>query len=219
MNITKQHLIKLLDKPKIIGLVSNPNEGKSNLLYFIIDSLKDSANIAAFGLRKDILGVTKFNTIIELEEIRDSLIIIDEFASLIDVDNRKAKRETEEILRMVFHNNNIIILSGIGVNFKKFISGKLDIILYKKVYYDDLINGSKVKKAILNYKDVDNIKGTTQLNLPIEKTLIFNKDYRVYDIPYMKQYDTKKHNCTIVVPKREEEAFKKMFNKTQEEIK
>lgn len=189
---------KLFDKPKIIGVIANPNEGKSNLLYYFISRVIGKASIHAFGLRCSIKGVASFNTIKELEEIKNSIVFIDEFNSLFDLENRKQSGDIEEVLRLVYHNNNIIILAGTGENFKKFISAKINVFIYKKVYYDELINGSKAKKIVQDYKDILNIKGTTQLNLSIEQLMIYDGAYNIYSIPYMKEYDTKKNNVQIL---------------------
>ena len=127
-------------------------------------------------------------------------IILDEVMTLWDLENRKLKRQIENTLRLLFHNNNILIISAVPENIKKFISGKLDIIIYKRVTYDDFINGSSVKKSILNYQG--NERGSKLLNLDIDEAIIYDGlHYQKIKIPYLKEYDTKINNVPILVPK------------------
>jgi len=56
-----------------------------------------------------------------------------------------------------------MILCGVPENFKKFISGKLNFIFYKKTLMSDLINGSRVKSVLSQYKGYE--MGTEVLNL------------------------------------------------------
>ena len=120
-------LNKLFLTPKIIGLIANVNEGKSNAIYWILETLnKDfTFNIFVYGLRCEVPNTMKIYSVNELEQIKDSVIILDEFSSLFDVENRKMRRQIENTLRLIFHNNNVLLLCGLGENFKKFISAKL----------------------------------------------------------------------------------------------
>jgi hypothetical protein len=192
-------LERIFFNPKVIGLVANANEGKSNTLYYILDELnkKYSFKTFAYGLRNVIKGVQIVNSVPELEQIKDSIIIIDEMSSLFDLDNRKIKNQIENMIRLIFHNNNILLLAGLGENFKKFISSKLHVIIYKKVLLSDLINGSAVKNHIIAYKGHE--LGSTVLNLDIDEALIFDGNhYEKVKIPYLPQYDTKSNNVEIL---------------------
>ena len=196
-------MINLFNKPKIIAIVGNPNEAKSNLIYYLIDKLKNNFkfNLYYFGLRSHIDG-NQINSVKELEQIKSSIIFIDEFNSLFNLEDRKQKLAIENTLRMIFHNNNILILSGLPNNYKKFLSAKINVFIYKKIFYDDLINGSKVKKIINDYNDTENIKGSSVLNLPKNFALVYDgNNYRLFKIPYMEKYDTKKDNQSILVKK------------------
>lgn len=89
------------------------------------------------------------------------------------------------------------MLCGVGENFKKFLSSKLDVIIYKKIDFEDLINGCRVKNVIKNYKGPE--AGTTLLNLGIDEALIFDgESYDKIHVPYMKEYDSKAKNVEIV---------------------
>ena len=190
---------KLFDKPKIIGIVADVDEGKSNLIYYLMSELsKTSAfSLYTYGLRKRIPNSQVINSVNEMEQIRNSILVIDEFFTLFDLNNRKIKNQIENTLRLIFHNNNILILAGVGENFKKFISSKLSVIFYKKVTFDDLINGSGVKKTILNYKGKES--GTTLLNLSKGEAIVFSGlHFELIDVPYMKEYDSKLGNEDII---------------------
>jgi len=195
---------EIFNEPKIISIVGNPNEAKSNLIYYLIEELKKEFkfNLYHFGLRNEIDG-NKINSIKELEQIKDAIVFIDEFSSLFNLEDRKQRQSVENTLRIIFHNNNILILSGTGENYKKFISAKVNLIIYKKVFYDDLINGSKIKKVLMDYHDIENIKGSSVLNLDKDQALVYDgSKYELINIPYLKQYDKKAKNCAIIVEKK-----------------
>jgi len=194
------NILDIFKEPSIIGIVANANEGKSNMLYFLITELLKldiKPNIHTFGFRKEIEFTKDINSIYELEQIKNSVIFIDEFIDLFDLDNKEKKRGIERTLRLIYHNNNILVLSGLPENFKKFISSKIGILIYKKVTLYDLINGSRVKKVIMNYSG--NLRGVSTLNLEQCEALLFrNNTYTKIDIPYLEEYDTKKDNQIIV---------------------
>lgn len=215
-----EKLIKLLNRPKIIGIVANVNEGKSNLIYAVIRELqgRDNKNIYTYGLKED-CGEKKIYSVSELEDIKDSVIIIDEMMSLFDLDNRKVKTQIENTLRLIHHQNNILILCGLPENFKKFICGKVTTWIIKKVTIADFINGSSSKRVVLNYKG--NERGTEVLNLGQDEALLFETTYDKIKIPYVSEFDTKKSNKQIVklhknvpksVPKNVQKTFVKMCN-------
>lgn len=192
-------IIDLLYKPKIIGLIANVNEGKSNLLYWIIELIKNKYNFSlyVFGLKNEISNAIKIYSVEEMEQIKNSIIILDEVMSLWDLDNRKSKKLIENTLRLINHNNNILIISGVPENFKKFISSKINVIIYKKVTFEDFINGCSVKNRIMNYKGKE--RGTSILDLDINEALLYDKKhfYKI-KVPYIKKYDTKKDNVLII---------------------
>lgn len=191
---------KLLDKPKIISIVAETNQGKSNLIYHILLSLIDEGylyNLHTYGLRHD-LGDRehKIFSVDELETITNSVIVCDEFYALFDLEDRKARKAIENSLRLISHNNNILILAGLPDNFKKFISAKTDIFIYKKCKIRSFINGSQAKYNCTDYKGAE--LGSTVLNLKVNEALIYDTDYSKIVIPYLKDYDTKKDNVKIV---------------------
>ena len=189
--------------PKIIGIIANSNEGKSNLIYWIIETLKKDYRfkIYAYGLRSSIKFINSVHSIPEIEQIKDSIVVIDEMESLFDFGNRKIRRNIENTIRLIYHNNNVLLLCGLGENFKKFISAKLNIVIFKKITFSDLINGSRAKNIISDYYGME--KGTSILNLNKNEALVFDgNSYNKIEIPYLKEYDLKSKNVPIIVLKR-----------------
>ncbi len=188
---------KLFDKPKIIGICANTNEGKSNLIYDLLERLKGyDFKLYSYGLRND-LKEQKIYSIEELETIENAIIFADEFFTLFDLEDRKKRKLIENSLRLINHNNNVLILSGLPENFKKFISGKLDIIMFKKCTLADFINGSRIKNIFLSYKGKE--LGSAVLNLKIDEALIYDgTHYDKINVPYYKRYDTKRQNQAII---------------------
>jgi hypothetical protein len=192
---------QLLNKPKVIAVVSDVNQGKSMFLYHILEEAKKQHSFSLFyyGLRLDIEGVEaqRIYSVAEMEQIRNSLIVIDELSSLFDLDNRKNKRQIENTLRLINHNNNILILCGVPENFKKFLCGKVDAIFYKKTTIADFINGTTLKQNLLSYKGYE--RGSEILNLEVNKALFYDgRHYEVIYVPYYQQYDSKKDNVEIL---------------------
>lgn len=191
---------RIFKKPSLIGIVGNPNSGKSNLIYHIIETLrKDSDfNLVTYGLKYK-QGQEIFS-LDELEQAKNSIIIIDECLSLFELNNRAKKEQIETTLRLIFHNNNIIILSLLPENCKKFLSSKFTTVIFKKSTLPDFINGSMIKRIVNNYKGAE--RGNTILDIPINQALIFDgKSYNIIDVDYYEKFDSKRHNSSILKQK------------------
>lgn len=195
-------MIKYFDKPKVMAVIADVNEGKSNLIYHLAEELMSqyNFNLVTFGLKYVIPNSKVINSLQQLEGIRDSLIFLDEFHTLIDLDDRNKKQQVERTFRLIHHNNNILLLAGVPENFKKFISGKLSVIFYKKVTIGDFINGSGVKNILTSYEG-DGV-GSKTLNMGKDEVLVFDGDYKTFKIPYLAHYDSKKSNKPIFVTKK-----------------
>lgn len=191
---------QLFNKPKIIAVIADVNEGKSNFLYWIISELQKeyTFNLYSFGLRCD-LGEQKIYSIQELETITNSIVIVDEFYTLFDLEDRKNRRAIENTLRLINHNNNILVLVGLPDNFKKFIASKLDTMIFKTCKIGDFINGSRVKAVCTAYKGSE--LGSAMLTMPVNKALIWTGHYEKVTIPYLERFDTKKNNVAILQDK------------------
>lgn len=192
---------ELLNKPKIIGMIADVNEGKSNFIYWLITEIQKEYQFSlyTFGLRCD-LGEQKIYSIQELETITDSVIICDEFYTLFDLEDRKNRRAIENTLRLINHNNNILILVGLPDNYKKFIASKLDTMIFKACKIGDFVNGSRTKAVCTAYKGKE--LGSAMLSIPVNTAIVWDGHYEHVKVPYMEQYDTKKGNVPILLEKK-----------------
>jgi len=207
----EKQLINLFNKPKFIGIVGDVNSAKSNLLYYLITELKKATKfkLVTYGLRRTIKGSQEIFSVQELETIENSIIVLDEVMSMWDLDNRKEKKMIEKTLRLIFHNNNVLVICALPENIKKFIANKLDVIMFKKCTLGDFINGSKAKRIVLSYKN--NELGSSVLNIQKGDVVVFDgTHYNKYIIPYLKEYDTKAKNVPIIVPKEVRKKGKNM---------
>jgi hypothetical protein len=211
---------ELFDKPKIIGVVADVNAGKSMLLYHLLETLskENTFSVFTYGLRLQFPKAVEIFSVAEMEQVKDSIIIIDELSSLFDLDNRKIKKQIENTLRLINHNNNIVVLCGVPENFKKFISAKLDIVFFKKTTISDLINGSRIKNILMAYNGHE--KGSEVFNIDIDKVIVFNGlHYSKMKVPYYKKYDSKKDNVRIIVPNLVRKKVQKKVKKEIVEVK
>ena len=205
-------LIELLDEPKIVGIVADPNQGKSNLIYAILRDLymeKNPFGLYTFGLRMNITGAIQIHSVRELSAISNSLVVLDEFFSLLDLENRKEHRNIESILRTMYHSNNIIILCGLPDNFRKFIAAKLNMVIFKQCSIPDFVNGSRVKSICLEYRQPahpaqgDPMTDPYILKMNINKALVWNSNppltpdgktgeaWTTVTVPFIQNCDTK----------------------------
>jgi len=196
----------------ICAIIGNADTGKSNAVYYFIEELSKNYNfnLVTYGLRSPIPYGRKIYSVEELEQVRDSIIFLDEFFTLFDLDDRKRKHLIENTLRLIFHNNNILVLVGTPENFKKFISAKITKTFYKKVTFADFINGSSVKRTLLNY--TGNERGSSILNLKKEEIILYDGSYTKYKIPYMRAFDSKLGNQEILCKKSPLESDKNVEN-------
>ncbi len=105
-------------------------------------------------------------------------------------------------------------------NFKKFLSNKVDIFIFKKCRVGSFINGSYAKAVCLQYRGAE--LGATMLNMGINEALLYDGTYTKIEVPYLEKYDTKKDNKKIVsmcaVPKAYAKTPVKMSVKKAKKI-
>ena len=198
MKIDKEFVEKVFNKPRVIGIIADISEGKTMTACNLIDSLvKDfKCDIRLHGFRCYPQEV-QFHSLEELESFENKIIFIDEFYSLFDLENRKKVKEIETTLRLINHRNNILVLIGTAENFKKFISNKLDMILFKKTTIGECINGSKVKNVLTSYNGPGT--GVTALRLNKNECLFYDGlKYNLLEIDYIESKDTKKDNIPLI---------------------
>lgn len=190
---------EIIKNPCIIGIVGDANEGKSNLILWLLSELRKNynLNVVHYGLNS---AEDEIYSIEELERIKNSVIFIDEMPSLFDLENRKCRRLIEKTIRRVFHNNNALFLCGLPENFKKFISAKLQMMIFKKVSLYDLINGTSIKNVLLSYHGLE--MGSSVLELDKKECIFYDGlHFSKSNIPYMEKFDLKTENVSIIVSK------------------
>ena len=185
-------------------LMSRSDEGKTHTLCYLIEQYKKQFNgtVTTFGFRDeliDLLNVKSFSSLIELEEIRNSIIIVDEVGSLFDLENRTKRHLIESTLRLVNHRGNKILLSGLPSDFKKFLCAKAKVFLFKTLMISDLINGSLAKEILMQYRGPG--LGTYTLLFDKGTMLCYDGTFWKESCSYNEKFDTKKNN---------ENLFKKM---------
>jgi len=192
---------------RVIGIIADPNTGKSNTIYHMIGILKKkcvAVKMYSYGLRMPVEGVQDIHTIAELETIRDSVIFVDEFYDMMNMSNRKSAEKAERSLRTIYHSNNIMILCGLPHNFNKFVSGLLNAVIFKQCTLEDFIQRSTVQQLISSYSGGFLVKkGQAVLAMAQEVALIHvgGKHFHEVEIPYIKSHDTKRFNKPILVYK------------------
>ena len=185
-------------------LMSRSDEGKTHTLCYLIEQYKKQYNgtVTTFGFRDELLNllnVKSFSSLIELEEIRNSIIIVDEAGALFDLEDRKKRRQIESTLRLVNHRNNKILLSGLPSDFKKFLCAKAKLFLFKTLMISDLINGSMAKEILMQYRGIG--LGTHTLLLDKGTMLCFDGTFWRESVSYNEKYDTKTGNENLFVKK------------------
>lgn len=206
---------ELFSDPSIraIGIIADVNQGKSNLIYHCIKTLKAkyNVNIYSYGLHMDIEGMYKINSINELESIHDSVIFIDEFPTLFSLNNHRQKEKFEESMRKVFQHtsNNCVVICGLPHSFTKFLAGLLQIIVFKQSTIEDFIQRSSPQQAIAAFRPQGLHyvgKGSEMLTMPKNIALVYDKmntpKWTEIEIPHEKEYDSKELYCKPILNPR-----------------
>jgi len=199
---------RILSNP-ITAVIGQTNSGKSMLLANLITQYKSqyTAPIFVFGMPPEIHAhipnLVSFSSTRELERIQNAIIVVDEVGTLFDLDNRKQKRAIEMTLRLIHHQNNRMVLSGLPTDFRKFIAAKATAFLYKSLTISDLINGSLAKTTLLEYHGPQ--LGSYVLNMPPNEVLCYDdqgiekrkSNFWVETVTYYPALDTKKNQVSL----------------------
>ncbi len=191
---------------RVIGVVADKNQGKSNLLYNIIKILQRDApatNIVGFRLFARVPGVLYLNTLTELAKIRDSYILIDELKTIVDTDNRRETNIFLEILQTLYHSNNTVVVSGLAHNFNGKLSGELEAIIFKQTTLISIVKRSNLDYILRALRHEGQAsKNEYTLTMPLDGALIYHpykkKNWHYISIPYIKATDTKKDNEPVI---------------------
>lgn len=193
---------------RVIGVIADKNQGKTNLLCNIIEitmRLAPETNIVGFRLPVNIQGILYLNTLTELSKVQNSLIIIDELKTLVDLDNRTEVRVLMSILQTLYHpqRNNTVILCGLAHNFNGKISGELEAVIFKQTTLISVIQRTNIDYILRSLRSEGKAsKNEYTLVMPKETALIYHprmkKEWHCIDIPYLEAYDVKRNNEPVI---------------------
>lgn len=193
---------------RVIGVVADKNQGKSNLLYNMIEIIKRDApqtHIVGFRMQMPVTGVLMLNTLTELSKVQNSYIIIDELKTLVDTDNRTEMKTFMSILQTLYHpqRNNTVVISGLAHNFNGKISGELEAVIFKQTTLISIVKRSNLDYILRGLTSEGKAsKNEYTLVMPQETALIYHprmsKSWHCIDIPYLPQYDVKADNEPVI---------------------
>jgi len=158
-------LIKLFKKYKSVGVVGNPNSAKSSLILSHLIDLKKKINIPVYvlGAEKELypyLEENGINILYSTDDILDlkikgSVIYIDEFADIFDVQMQsKQTKRIKRFFNRIAHLNNYVVISSAEVNFwNKFMCSLVRAHLVKTIEYVNLIRGTHLQRKIKNISE------------------------------------------------------------------
>ena len=199
---------ELFGDSRIIGYAGNRNTGKTNnLIALILDFRKYNKDtpIYVFGLDKFTYDFIKklgkifvINSLDQLVDKQNSLIIIDEFQKL-RLSDRRYRELINDFVSLIYHpenNNRLILCSPDLREFNSIIGSKIEKWVVKSIRFSDLVNGSPLKNAVRNYQG--SYKRLNDIIVPFGELLVLNPDREiVIKIDYIPEVDTKKMNKDI----------------------
>lgn len=155
-------LIKLFQNYKSIGIVGSPNSAKSSLVLTELIDMKSKIDVDIYvlGAEPSLYDVLEFNNINILYssddvldmKIKNSVIYIDEFASIFDVSSQSKQRDRiKRFFNRIEHLNNYVIVSSAEINFwNKFMCSIVKAHLVKRIEFNNLVRGTDLKRKIQN---------------------------------------------------------------------
>jgi hypothetical protein len=214
-------LAEIFKNSRIVALAGEKNSGKTNNLIYLIKEFRETDKktpIYVFGMPDSVmkylrtkLNVKEISQLRHLIQKKDCLLILDECQKL-KLNDSRYREELDEFTDFVYHNNVYVILSSPNIrSFNSVIGGVVEKWLLKSVKVDECINGSQLKKVILNYKG--RYKEMDCLEMPKNEILVVNNcEELVIDCDYVSEADDKKANINIFVEKNTQ---RKNTEKTQ----
>lgn len=201
-NIKSIGLDSLFKKYRVIGVCGNQNSAKSLLSLFKLIELKRkyNLNIYVFGvegvlhnvlIKKGIKIIHNKEDILDLK-IKNSIIYVDEFADFFSVQTKDKQLErVRRFFNRIHHLNNWFIISTAQAGFwNKFMNGIVNCYLVKEIEYDNLVNGTVLKRKIMGLPSTSDYR----FECPKGTYYIINDDITERcKFPYIKELDSKKH--------------------------
>lgn len=196
-------LIKLFRKYRSIGVVGNPHTAKSSLVLSHLVDIKKEIDIPVYvlGTEKNLYehleskGINILHSTDDVLDmkIKDSVIYIDEFSDLFDV--QMASKQTKKIkmfFNRIAHLNNYIVISSAEVNFwNKFMCSLVRAHFVKTIEYVNLVRGTHIRTKIMNIAENTS---DYRLDIPINTYYVVTDDDVVEKLTfeYNSDLDSKK---------------------------
>jgi hypothetical protein len=199
-------LQELFKNGRVVGLAGEKNTGKTNNIICLITKFREknkNTPIYIYGFNElsinyltNLGNIWEINSIDQLTDKKDSIIILDEFQKL-SLNDRRHRWKLNLFIDFIYHNNNFVLLSSPSLReFNSIIGGKIENWVLKSVRLKNLINGSQLKNVIQDYKG--RFKSIENINLEQNKLLIINNDKEeVLELSYIKEVDNKLSNKDI----------------------
>lgn len=204
---TNKNLLKeICGDSRIIGLAGSKNVGKTNNLTALIKNFRENNKetpIYVYGLNETTLNwIKKLGNIFEVSSLeqlsnkQNCLIIVDEFQKL-KLNDRRYKEVLDSFIDFIYHRNNWVIFSSPNVReFNSIIGSKIERWLLKTIRHSDLVNGSHLKDAVMNYNG--RYKSINDIQIEKDKVLVINQDCeKIIQLEYIKEIDDKQQNKSI----------------------
>lgn len=190
---------------RVIGVVSDPNEGKSNVVKHLIQVFqKHAKNTRLVGFKLPSMpGVHSIHSITDLERVTNSVIFADEFTDMVDMTNARQRKALFDTVRVINHPsaNNILFLMGMARDFNGKLAGLLNAYIIKSMTIADAVQRSTLHRFVTDYNGGFRVrKGSGIIDMPKDVALVHvvggNTDE--VEIPYIREYDMKIYNKPVV---------------------
>ena len=206
---------ELFKQYKIVGIVGGVSSGKSMLSLTELIDLKKKYDITVYvlGVEPSLqpylksLGIRILHNkedILDLK-IRNSVIFIDEFASLFSSQTRdKQLDKLKKFFNRIEHLNDYVLISTAEEGFwNKFMCGVVKAFLVKNVEFDSLVNGTQLKRKVKGLEMTSNYR----LDISIDTFYVVSDEVTTkHTFNYDVNLDSKRNN---VNPFREIKAENK----------
>jgi len=144
-----------LDEVNSIAIIGNPNTGKTNLAFSLMNKYEGKRKKYLFGYPKKVAGYKTVSTIDDLFQLKDSIIFMDEIQKFIKVYDKKANTQLMELISTFAHKKNTLIFTTQLSQFiTRGVEAFIDTWAITRIDMDTLKNGSKPKRLIQRLCDI-----------------------------------------------------------------
>lgn len=199
-------LSEIFKEHSVVGIVGNRSTGKSmNALTELLDIRLNNPEIpiCVLGVEDSLRPILQSYNIIVLEsemdildlQIKNSVIFIDEFASIFDTATRSKQLEKlERFFDRIEHTNCKLLVGTAREGFwNKFACARITAFIVKEIEYSALVNGTWLKERVCAIRSLSDYR----LECPKDKSYIVSNKFgltKKVDAMYYAGFDTKKDN-------------------------